>query len=365
MDKDLLLNIFRIGNPSGKEQEMANFIKNHLDANAIPYKEDEMGNIYNLEDKNLPILNAHMDSVQDDTDAKLSKFVKIRGDVLRGYGVIGGDDKCGIYIILDILKRRKVNFLFTMSEEIGCVGINAFMNQTTLTGYPYALTLDRYGSGDIICYDNDYGTKFFEDELERHGRDFGYKSERGVYSDADYISRDVSCANISVGYYSHHTKKEFVVLSELQNSIEFIEHLIDNLKTKFSPPSKAYSYKNNYYGYGKSYYSAKTNYNKIHSYEDYDYNDDYYYGESEYKTCCVKNTRGKGYYFIKSLGKYISKEGAEELINEIEDCGILYDTGSYPMDGYKYDESIDSYYSNDKKGYEDDDDINALLEEIV
>jgi hypothetical protein len=323
MDKDLLLRLFKIPSSSGNEAGVSDFIKNYFDNMGIVYYEDDYGNIYNIDDKNLPILNAHMDTVQDETDEKLAEFVKIRGNILNGYGVIGGDDKCGLFVILEVLKKRKVNFIITREEEIGCVGISHFMNKFSIKGYPWALTLDRYGSSDILCDKNDYGTKEFENALWEVGEDFGYKPAQGVYSDADYISNDVSCANISVGYYAHHTKSEYVVLSELQNSINFVTAACDNIKEHFSPPMK--------YGYrgGRSGYFI----------DDFEYIDEYYGNEKKYSNqeCFITKKKSGHLVFIPSLGEFVSVEGAKKLYEDLEESGILYEDDLYREDYYEDD----------------------------
>lgn len=341
MDKELLLKLFRIGNPSGKEDKVSDFVKDYFDRMGIEYEVDSYGNIFNLSDTSLPILNAHMDSVQDQIDANLSEFINIRGNIMNGYGVIGGDDKCGIFVILEVLKKRKVNFIITREEEIGCVGINYFMSNNDIKAFPWALTLDRYGSGDIICYDNDYGTSEFENALSAVGERFGYKPNKGVYSDADYISEDVSCANISVGYYAHHSKKEYVVLSDLQNSINFVNSAIDNIKENFEAPRK-------YHHRGMLEYNG----GKPYSYDEYDYFYDYDYDfpvRKKDSKCFITKKLSSNLVFIPSLNEYVSPEGAQSIMRDLEESGILYDT----------------YF--DYKGYDDDDDddIDKILEGVM
>ena len=117
IDEKLVLDIFRISSPSGKEEAMSAFIKNYLSKLDITYKEDTKGNIYNLSIKDRPVLSSHMDTVEKVNDSILMKFVNIRKykgkKFIKGYGIIGGDDKCGIYIMLKMLESNKnFNFIF-------------------------------------------------------------------------------------------------------------------------------------------------------------------------------------------------------------------------------------------------------------
>lgn len=244
MDRKLLMDLFMIPSQSKKEGGIIAFIESYLREIDIEFKTDDVGNIYNISNKDKPLLSAHMDTVQDDSDVLMSKFINMKGDIIKGYGVIGGDDKCGIYAILDLLKNghTDVNFLFTVQEENGGIGSTYFMNNNTISHCLYGLVLDRRGSGDIICEKNSYGTRDFENVLVKMGAPFGYKVNTGTFSDADFISEDISCANLSVGYYNAHMKNEYVVIPELQNSINYVHAVIKNLDIKFGAPiKKAYS----------------------------------------------------------------------------------------------------------------------------
>lgn len=331
MDTKLLLDIFHVPSQSTEEEKMRAFIQKYLEEHNIPYEIDDYGNLYNLSDESMPILNAHMDTVQDSNDGKLQKFAKIRNGILSGYGVIGGDDKCGIFIILETLKTHPVNFIFSVEEEIGTRGITYFMNNNNISNFPYAITLDRQGSSDIICYQNDYGTLDFEDTLENIGSRFGYKGAVGLFSDADQISDQISCANLSVGYYNPHQKSEFVNLADLENALKFTRAIIEEVDEKFKAPAKKYSYHD--IGRGYRYY-------------DYDYTYDWYDRKGKSKTadeivdtffeeveeelqnelapvCCVTGKHTEEVYYLHSLNKFISPEGARELIVELETCGAL------------------------------------------
>ncbi len=250
MDNKLLLSLFHIASQSANEKPMGKFLVDYLTSIDVPFSEDRYGNIYNISHKSKPLLSAHMDTVQDNYDILMRKYINIQDGIIKGYGVIGGDDKCGIYSILDLLKNGHddVNFLFTVEEESGGIGSNAFVESNDLSHILYGLVLDRRGSGDIICYNNNYGVKHFEDVLYKMGTNFGYKPSTGTFSDADLLSKQISCANLSVGYYNAHCKNEYVVLSELQNSINFTHAIIKNLDFKFDTPPISKKYITDYTG---------------------------------------------------------------------------------------------------------------------
>jgi len=238
MDKELLLNIFKIPSQTTEEEQMAFFIKEYLKEKNIDFIQDGAGNIYNISYPGKPLLSAHMDTVQDSIDAKLTGFIKIKQGIIGGYGVIGGDDKCGIYIILELLKYEKFNFLFTVEEESGGLGSSYFVKQEELIDIPYGLVLDRKGNSDIICARNNYGVSELEEALLELGKTFSYSSASGTFSDADNLNSLLSCANLSVGYYNAHTKNEYVNIYDLEDATEFVSHIVKNLKQNFAIPIK-------------------------------------------------------------------------------------------------------------------------------
>ncbi len=220
--KKLLLELFKIPAPTGKEIGVQVFIMNFLDRHNIPYHVDKMGNIFNILQDERPLLSAHMDTVQHMKDCRNIKLITLKGNILKGKGVIGGDDKCGIFIILQLLLTREeldFNFLFTVEEECGGHGAREFVERQDLSHISYGLILDRRGNGDILCILNNYGTMKFEDALWLIGDEFGYEPEMGIFSDANYLREWFSCANLSVGYYNAHTKYEYVDIILFLDSI--------------------------------------------------------------------------------------------------------------------------------------------------
>jgi tripeptide aminopeptidase len=308
IDKKMLLELFHNPSPSGEEEFIQDYIKKFLDENKFPYEEDIGGNIFSFIGTK-PFLSAHMDTVQDRNDVALAPFIKIRGNVLSGYGVIGGDDKCGIYIILHLLKEGyDINFSFSVQEEVGGIGANmlALSERKKIKESLYGLILDRKGSQDIICDLNNYGTKKFEDALVKIGSEFGYSPNRGSFSDADQFNDIISCANLSVGYHNPHNKTEFVHISQLENSLNYVRTIISEIKEKFEPP-KVYNYSS--YGKTKNKKNSYPYYYGDDLYDDDDYYNDYYSGTYKKNKCsfCEKDTKAD-LEFLPSLNKYICHE---------------------------------------------------------
>lgn len=146
MNKERLNNTFvelvSLPCESKHEKQVADFIKSKLRALGVEFVEDnanektggECGNIIatlpatDSVDAPRIFFEAHMDSVPPATGTKV---VRKEGVFYSdGTTVLGGDDKVGVAAMLEVLQEIKeknlphgqVQFLFTISEEIGCLG---------------------------------------------------------------------------------------------------------------------------------------------------------------------------------------------------------------------------------------------------
>ena len=140
-------------------------------------------------------------------------------------------------MILKMIEEDKhINFFFSNNEEYGMEDTSRmFVKTHDLSHIPYGLVFDRRGSGDIICFQNNYGSAEFERVLSEIGRDFGYSPTRGMMCDADFFRNQISVANLSVGYYNAHSRKEFVVWEHLLNAYAYASKVIDVNTSKFEP----------------------------------------------------------------------------------------------------------------------------------
>lgn len=144
---------------------------------------------------------------------------------------IGGDDRCGVYALLNIYDNADVKpwLLFTCDEEIGCVGAGVFCKDYAENKIPYTLAdlkmiieIDRKGSKDAVYYECD------NPEFEQYVTSHGFVTDLGSYSDISDIAPalGVAAVNLSSGYYNAHTLHEYINKAELAHTIERVSAMI-------------------------------------------------------------------------------------------------------------------------------------------
>ena len=127
------------------------------------------------------LLVAHMDTVHKECVQK----IKYTGAIMSSPQGIGGDDRCGIYAILQIIKDFKCSVLFTEDEEIGCVGAEKFAVSDYIVNNDinYIIEIDRRGTNDCVFYSCD--NPDFEKFIESTGY---FKTAWGSVSDISTIA---------------------------------------------------------------------------------------------------------------------------------------------------------------------------------
>ena len=177
------------------------------------YKDVECTKDFVFAKGDIPImLVAHLDTVHH-LPAKQIVFDRQQRLMWSPQG-IGGDDRCGIYSILSIVRKGfRPYVLFTTDEEIGGVGATAFTKAYPQLPFKlkYIVELDRRGKDDCVFYDCG------NDEFMRYVQSFGFKEEYGTFSDISILSPqyDVASVNLSIGYYSEHTKTETINIGHM------------------------------------------------------------------------------------------------------------------------------------------------------
>lgn len=205
------------------------------------------------------MLVAHLDTVHKELPETL--IYDKEQEMLWSPEGIGGDDRCGVYAILEIAKEHKPYILFTTQEEVGGIGAEIFIEEVDIDLkqlVKFIIEIDRRGNNQAVFYN--CGNEDFINFITS----YGFEEEWGTFSDISVLSPayDIASVNLSAGYYNEHTKTEYIDLIALQNTIDKVKEILSSKDLEY------YSYQEN-----KSYWSK---YNKFNKYDkDYDY-DSYY-----------------------------------------------------------------------------------------
>lgn len=189
------------------------------------------------------MLVAHLDTVHANAVKTICKSDD--GNIWMSPEGIGGDDRCGVYGIMQIHNQAQLKpwLLFTCDEETGGVGASGFSKnisgknnkiQQQLKGLKYIIELDRKGSNDAVYYG--CGNKEFEDYVTSKG----FKTAYGSFSDISVIAPELNIAavNISSGYYNAHTQHEYINIKQLNIVIARIIEMIDESAQNSVPKYK-------------------------------------------------------------------------------------------------------------------------------
>ena len=207
-------------------------------------------------------VTAHMDTVHKEKCREIYGYhdKKNNRNIISSPQGIGGDDRCGIYMIMNIIQTTNYRpyILFCEDEEIGSVGCRKF----TMTEYVdelkdvlFAIELDRANANDLVYYD-DINTDFHNWCMEVTG----YVENRGSWSDISELCPEIGASgvNISCGYYNAHHTDEYVVLEEMMSSIKATKKLLKaskELTEKFEYKEDRYLYG---YGFSRSLFQYRS-----------------------------------------------------------------------------------------------------------
>lgn len=275
----LLKDLYMIDHPSGSEQQMITFILNYCkNIPNVVFELDHYNNLFITKNTNNPetyaCLLAHTDQIKTskgsyriyESDGVLYGLHKLDGSRCG----LGCDDSNGICVALQMLEELPdLKVIFTTEEELGAKGaIEACFNTDFLYNVRYFLQADRRGSSDLITHTNgiDVVTEEFLSDLKPLMKKYGYSENTGTYTDVGELVENarICGVNISCGYYSEHTAKEYCKISELENCLNFIYEILTTLnsdKQYHIEITSRYSSNYNYYwDYEPSPYKAENEY---------------------------------------------------------------------------------------------------------
>ena len=224
---------------------------------------DKYGNIYVVKGKadTYPTMVCHIDTVHTIEKGKIvpanidGNIVAFNSTTMEQVGT-GGDDKVGIHITLELLKKHKaMKAVFFLDEEVGCIGSSnadfKFFHDSR-----FVLECDRQGNGDFV--NSISGVKLtnkaFEKDIKIILTAYGYSLSTGGMTDVQEIALNTKavCANMSCGYYKPHTDEEYINIVDVIITYEMCDDMFTKLIQQYTvdkPRTKAYSYATykNYY----------------------------------------------------------------------------------------------------------------------
>jgi len=232
-----LKEVLSVPTHSRNEELMIEYLEKVLTEKGFNYTKDKIGNIYVTKGdaEFYPCFVSHTDTVhkinhnlkvvQLDENGK-TILTGVDSETLKPSG-IGGDDKCGVFLCLEMLDTLdNVKVVFFVSEEIGCLGSRQ-ADSEFFKNVGYAIQYDSPKG-------NSMSMTLMGKELFGKSTDFGEKVsplilEHGITDWARHPYTDIwplmekfgfSCLNLAAGYHRYHTVNEYVVVEEVDNAFE-------------------------------------------------------------------------------------------------------------------------------------------------
>lgn len=198
------------------QKELHELVKKEALKKNMPMQEKENAWLLINYHPNYPLLVAHLDTVRQ-TPLKKEDLIINEPIIKARDGVLGGDDRCGVWIILKLIRMKaKYSYLLCWDEEIGCIGSSLF----PIEKYKFSclIGLDRRGATDCALYGHENSTliKIFKDR--------GFFPVDGSITDVAILAEksQLACVNLSVGFFNEHTAEEFINLNFTKNTLNII-----------------------------------------------------------------------------------------------------------------------------------------------
>lgn len=247
MRTELLKEILALPTCTNQEKAVIDFLARYAEEWGYAWHVDQAGNVYVTKgspepNQHYPLVCSHTDSVHPPVKTEIVENGDMLFAVNSSTGAFvgcGGDDKCGVFICLELLERQKVlKAAFFVGEECYCIGSRA-AEAEFFQDVGYCLEFDS-PQGDIVSFSCD-GMQLFDPEsefakiavpiMDSHGAN---KWQNHPYTDVAVLKRrfNFSCVNLPAGYYGMHSKKEYVKISEVGNSVNLGAAMLDALGFK-------------------------------------------------------------------------------------------------------------------------------------
>ena len=332
MPHDILMEaieLFKVPSTGENENLISIFIAKTLDKEGLDYQIDGYGNIL-IEKGNAPYpcYVAHLDTVHDYDDGFNLVIENVAGrtmlrahDDSKKFVGVGGDDKCGIFVCLQLLKTLdSCKVVFFSREESGGIG-SSNVSLGFFKDCKFIAGIDRWNGQDIITR---YGggktvSKRFLKDTKSLLREYGYSENTGFFTDCfNLFDRDVglSCMNISCGYYMHHSDNEYVDTNELYHCLKFCEKLSGMGVYKHKGDTESTFWRKSYRDYVDDFYCKECGYMLMGA-------------EKDYCSSCIKSLGGLdsmdgSFVGTETYCEYCGEEVTEKEEVDMRCCNICY-----------------------------------------
>jgi len=252
MNVNNLKKILSIPTYSGYEFLLKEYVISFCKDNDYLIELDSKGNVYItkgvLDDgEYYPCVSAHLDSVYENQikliinggslnikETLINNDIKLSNDL-----GIGGDDKCGVFICLELLlKLDKLKVILFVEEECGCYGSkNSNKNMFLDVGYVIEFDAPTNDWCSLSCSGVDLfnycSFELIKPILNKYNI---YNFSVDPYTDVAVLRRlyNISCFNFFSGYYNQHRgSNEYVMVNDVKKALnmgyEIIQVIGNNL----------------------------------------------------------------------------------------------------------------------------------------
>lgn len=351
IDKKNLV-ILEVQSESGNSSKMEFTVIERLRELKLEPSVDDYGNIYATRGKSIhyPMLTAHLDTVHKYTNGYkvvygANNTVCAYDNKMRPTG-IGGDDKCGIIAIFEIIEQTKhpIKIVFFKDEEIGCVG-SSEVDVDFLSDVSYIVGIDRNGNTDILTGYGNFNTS--DEFLKLLPTDAKLKVKgQDTVTDSANVGElyNISNVNISCGYFLPHSDKEYIDLVDLHNTIQYVIRMLREIPTSKiyligkDPHDKYANWKKENSSFYPTYYNNTDDFQARRSnktYKDYGNKwggkygwDGYEYGNDDESIADDDMTQAERDYYGLDDNKYESDADTDYVTYSLEEVCKYFDGGN-------------------------------------
>lgn len=216
----ILFNLLTTKRPTNNAGFCLSYTQGLLRQYDIQFTTDAHMNI-TVDNAGTTCFTAHQDTVGNKLGTNSLVIDNVGLLSVEGGGVLGADDGSGMYVMIRMILAGKPGlYVFFSTEEQGRIGSSAYTMPAHITK---CISFDRKGTDNLITHqmgERGCSDAFADAFISAFALPFK-KDPTGSFTDSySFFGAVPECINMSVGYYSQHTKNE-------SQDVPFLESLVD------------------------------------------------------------------------------------------------------------------------------------------